>query len=150
MRRKSMENTFAKMKPELRAVYERIHRRELARREVLFKQHPTYLVNEIPIGYGHHVPTLFIRSWLRHRHCFAYRHDGRYRFPAFQFANGVPKAVIARVLELLYPMEGWVVIYWFVATNVWLDEDATPVGVLDTDPHAVLIAASHANDAISD
>jgi hypothetical protein len=96
------------------------------------------------------VPTNFIRCWLRHRLLFAFRHAGRYRFPAFQFANGVPKAVIGRVIGLIYPMDGWVVMYWFAAANGWLDEGASPVSVLDTDPNAVLIAASHANDLISD
>ena len=120
MGRKSLESAFAGMSPELRAVYERIYRRELACREELFKQYPTYLVNEIPSGYGHNVPTLFVRSWLRQRCCFAYRHGGHYRFPTFQFANGVPKGVIARVLGLLYPMAGWDVMYWFTAANAWL------------------------------
>jgi len=138
------------MSPELRAAYERMHRRELAYREELFKLYPSYLVNEIPDAYGNRVPTTFIRCWLRHRHCFAYVHDGRYRFPTFQFANGVPKAAIARVIALLYPMDGWVVMFWFAAANGWLDEGVSPLSVLDTDPEAVLVAASHANDLISD
>lgn len=150
MRRKSLESVFAGMSPELRAVYDRMHRRELACREELFKQYPTFLVNEIPDAYGNRVPTTFIRCWLRHRLLFAFRHAGRYRFPAFQFANGTPKAVIGKVIGLIYPMDGWVVMYWFAAANGWLDEGASPVSVLDTDPDAVLIAASHANDEISD
>jgi hypothetical protein len=146
----AVEVALAAMSPALRAVYERMYRRELAYREELFKRYPSYLVNEIPSGYGHNVPTLFVRFWLRERHCFAYRHDGRYRFPTFQFANGLPKPVVARVIRLLHPMDGWVVMYWFAAANAWLDEGASPVSVVDTDQEAVLVAASHANDLTSD
>jgi hypothetical protein len=138
------------MNPDLRAVYLRMYRRELAYREELFKRYPTFLVNEIPSGYGHSVPTLFTRCWIRERCCFAYRHDGHYRFPTFQFANGVPKAAVARVLGLPKPMAGWAVMYWFAAANAWLEEGVSPVSVLDTDSEAVLVAASHANDQISD
>jgi len=48
MRQKSKESVFAGMSPELRAVYDRMYRRELACREDLFKLYPTFLVNEIP------------------------------------------------------------------------------------------------------
>src|SRR5262245_28192181 len=130
----AVEATLAGMGPELRAAYERIYRRELEYREELFRQYPTFLVNEIPSGYGHSVPTMFIRCWIRERQCFAYRHNGRYRFPAFQFANGIPKAAIRRVIPLLCPMDGWVMMYWFAAANGWLDEGATPLSVLDSDP----------------
>lgn len=141
---------MAGMSPELRAVYLRMYRRELAYRQELFRRYPTFLVNEIPSGYGHSVPTSFVRFWLRQRQCFAYRHDGRYRCPTFQFANGAPKAIVARVIALLCPMDGWVVMYWFAAANAWLDEGVSPMSVLDSHPEAVLIAASHANDLISD
>jgi len=146
----SVEIDLAEMSPELRAIYERMCRRELAYREELFKRYPTYLVNEIPDACGNGLPTMFIRSWILERSCFAYRHDGRFRFPTFQFANGVPKAAIARVIALLSPMDGWGVMYWFAAANAWLDEGALPMSVLDTDPEAVLVAASHANDLTSD
>jgi hypothetical protein len=150
LEQQSVEAGVAEMSPELRAVYEGMHRRELAYRDELFKRYSTYLVNEIPDASGNRAPTTLVRRWLCHRDCFAYWHDGRYRFPTFQFANGLPKAAIARVIALLYPMDGWVVMYWFAAANAWLDEDAQPVSVLDTDPEAVLVAASHANDLISD
>lgn len=39
--------------------------------------------------------------------------------------------------------------FWFVGANGWLDDDA-PVDLLDRDPEAVVEAASHANDMISD
>jgi hypothetical protein len=47
-------------------------------------------------------------------------------------------------------MDGWVVMFWFAAANGWQDEGAQPMSVLDTDPEAVLVAASHANDLTSD
>jgi hypothetical protein len=36
------------------------------------------------------------------------------------------------------------------ATNGWLEEGVSPMSELDTDPEAVLVAASHANDRMSD
>jgi hypothetical protein len=147
---KSVEASFAEMSPELRAVYLRMYRQELAYRRELFAGYPTFLINEIPDAYGNRLPASKIRRWIRERQCFAYRHQGRFRFPAFQFVNGGPKAVVARVIGLLYPMDGWVVMYWFAAANSWLKEGTSPVSVLDTDPDAVLAAASHANDLISD
>src|SRR5262245_37118487 len=119
---KSVEAALAEMSPELRAVHVQMYRQELAYREELFKRYPTFLMNEIPSGYGHNVPALFIRCWIRERECFAYRHNGRYRFPRFQFANGVPKLAIRQVIRLLSPMDGWVAMYWFSAANAWLDE----------------------------
>lgn len=144
------EPSFAYMSPELRAVYERMHAREMTFRQELFERHQTYLVNEVPDPNGSTAPTSLIRQWLREQRCFAYCHAGRYRFPTFQFDRGVPKPVIRRVIGLLYPLDGWVVMYWFVAANAWLDEDASPLSMLDSDPHEVLVAASHANDLISD
>jgi hypothetical protein len=146
----SFEASWAEMSPELRAVYERMYGRELAYRDELFWRYQTFLVNEIPDAYGNSVPTAYVRCWIRQRRCFAYWHGGRYRFPTFQFANGVPKTVIARVIGFLYPLDGWIVMYWFAAANAWLDEGVSPVSVLDTNTEAILIAASHANDLISD
>lgn len=146
----SAEAALAAMSPALRAVYERMYRRELSYRGELFSRYSTFLVNEIPDAYGNRVPTTYVRCWIRKRRCFAYWHDGRYRFPTFQFANGAPKAVIARVISLLHPLDGWVAMYWFAAANAWLDEHVSPVSVLDTNAEALLGAASHANDLICD
>ena len=124
---------FADLNPDLRAVYERLHRRELAYRDELFGRYPTFLLNEIADACGSKVPTASIRRWIRDRRCFAYRHERRFRFPAFQFANGTPKPVVARVIGLLSPLEGWVVMYWFVAGNARLNDEVSPVAILDTD-----------------
>jgi hypothetical protein len=94
----SIEASFADMSPELRAAYERMHAREMTFRQELFERHPTHLVNEIPGPAGKPVPASLVRHWLRKQDCFAYCHAGRYRFPAYQFANGVPKPLIRRII----------------------------------------------------
>jgi hypothetical protein len=144
------EASIADMSAELRAVYERMHAREMTFRQELFERYPTYLVNEVPDRSGNTTSTSLVRKWLRERRCFAYCHAGRYRFPTYQFDRGAPKPVIRRVIGLLYPLDGWVVMYWFVSANAWLDAGASPLTMLDSDPQAVLVAASHANDLTSD
>lgn len=47
---------------------------------------------------------------------------GQERFPAFQFKDGRPLAVIADVLRALPDsMSAWETAFWFVSTNGWLD-----------------------------
>lgn len=150
MRRQTLQDRYAGMNRELRTEYARIYRRELAFRRELFRHYPTFLVDEIPTGYGNSLPTRFVRFWLRERKIFAFRHRGRFRFPTFQFANGVPKPVIGRVIQLLRPLDGWVVMYWFAAANAWLPDGQSPASVLDSSSAAVIEAASHAYDLISD
>jgi hypothetical protein len=150
MRRQGLQDTYAGLSRDLRTEYARMYRRELAYRRELFRRFPTFLVNGIPTGYGHSVPTLFVRFWLRERSIFAFRHRGRFCFPTFQFANGVPKAAVGRVIQLIGPLDGWVAMYWFAAANAWLDNGASPVSMLDLHPDAVIKAAAHANDLMSD
>jgi hypothetical protein len=46
--------------------------------------------------------------------------------------------------------ENWLVLYWFVGANAWLDPDGTPSSVMDSNEEAVIEAAIHAHDRISD
>ena len=52
-------------------------------------------------------------------------------YPAFQFQDGKPRAVIAELLKIL---EGartpWEIAQWFIASNSWLDGDS-PADLLD-------------------
>lgn len=90
-----------------------------------------------------------VRRWLRERQIFAFIHRRHFWFPAFEFAVGEPKPVLQEILNLIRPLHGWEAMFWFVGANGWLEGDA-PVDVLDVDPVAVVLAASHANDMISD
>jgi len=104
-----------------------------------------------------------VRRWRLEGRIFAVRHQGEDRFPAFQFENGMPKSVIAKILEHLSPTDPaarsnpareppyseWATAFWFAAANSWL-EDEVPVELIDLDPMAVVTAASHARDKISD
>lgn len=133
----------------LKAVYERMFRRELAYREQLFNRFPAFLVNGIPDSRGRRIRSGIVRGWLHERRIFAFHHRHHYHFPAFQFARGEPKAIIGRALALVRPLDGWHAMFWFVGANGWL-EAGSPVEMLDIDPSGVLEAASHSNDEISD
>lgn len=66
---------------------------------------------------------------------------GRELYPAFQFADGRPRPIIAEILETLpNGMTPWQVAFWFVAGNGWLG-GASPAESLD-DRKAVLAAAA--------
>lgn len=140
---------FAGLDRRLKAVYERMYRRELADREKIFNRFPAFLVNGIADSRGRSIRSEVVRGWLRERRVFAFQHRRHYHFPAFQFAAGEQKPIIAQSLSLVQPLDGWHAMYWFVGANGWL-EAGSPVELLDLDPEAVLEAARHANDEMSD
>jgi len=84
--------------------------------------------------------------WKSVRKIFGVRTGRREVYPAFQFREGQPRAVIGHVLEAL-PSEIslWQTAFWFVAPNGWLD-GAAPVERLD-DEASVREAAVHEGEA---
>ncbi len=84
--------------------------------------------------------------WKSVRKIFGVRTGRREVYPAFQFREGQPRAVIGHVLEAL-PSEisPWQTAFWFVAPNGWLDGVA-PVERLD-DEASVREAAAHEGEA---
>jgi hypothetical protein len=65
----------------------------------------------------------------------------------------MPKPIVGRLLNLLHLVrreDNWFCLYWFVGANAWLEGDASPFAVMDSDEDAVTEAALHANDQISD
>lgn len=70
-----------------------------------------------------------IRAWRRRGLIFGARYKGRDYFPAFQFRLGEPKPIVQQFLDLDKPSDDWHAMFWFVGTNVWLDEDASPYEV---------------------
>ena len=78
--------------------------------------------------------------WKRERKLFAVRHRGADLYPAFQFEDGSPRAVIKKVLAALpKDMSGWQVAMWFASGNGWLDGDAPQEHLVE--PDAVIDAA---------
>lgn len=60
--------------------------------------------------------------WKAEKKVFSVQLRGRELFPAFQFVDGKPLAVIAKVLQALpRQMTPWQVAFWFVSSNPWLD-----------------------------
>ena len=81
--------------------------------------------------------------WKREGKLFAVRHEGREYFPGFQLSpDGRPREVIERVLEALGEPRGWQTALWFTSANGYLDA-RRPVDLLDSEPDAVVEAASH-------
>jgi hypothetical protein len=79
-------------------------------------------------------------NWKKEGRVFAIPYKGTDRFPAFQFAEGRPRAAIRPVLSALpATMTPWQIAFWFASGNGWLD-DAAPEDRLD-DVEAVVAAA---------
>ena len=78
--------------------------------------------------------------WKREGKLFAVRLRGADLYPAFQFEDGSPRAVIKKVLAALQKdMSGWQVAMWFASGNGWLDGDPPQERLLE--PNAVIDAA---------
>jgi hypothetical protein len=135
--------------PRVLAVYERMYARELACRERVLERYPALRVNQIADRRHRRIGATLVRRWLRERQIFAFIHQRHYWFPAFQFAAGEPKPVVYEVLHRIQPVNGWQAMFWFAGANGWLEASA-PVDLIDRDPVAVVLAAAHANDLMSD
>lgn len=86
-------------------------------------------------------PHVTTGRWLGSRAVFAIDTPEGRRFPAFQFIDGRPKPLIARVLRALGDhLQGWEVLGWFTGSNGYLD-GARPIDLVDDDPDAVAFAA---------
>jgi hypothetical protein len=84
--------------------------------------------------------------WKRERQVFSVPHGGEDLFPAFQFRDGRPRPVIARILAALPDMSPWQTALWFASGTGWLG-DRAPVECLD-DADAVVAAAERQRDIV--
>jgi hypothetical protein len=148
---------------ELKAVYERIFARELLARDELCATYPMFTEAALVAMNKATGSSEAIRRWRREGRIFGVRYQGEDRYPAFQFENGMPKSVIANILEHLSPTDPaaqsnpdleppyseWATAFWFAAANGWL-EGEVPIELIDVEPFAVVTAASHAREKISD
>jgi hypothetical protein len=148
-RQRLLKERLTGLDPKVLAVYERMHARELEYREQVFELYPAIRVNKVPDRDHGSVCTNVVRRWLRERRIFAFIHRRHFWFPAFEFSGGEPKPVVRDILLLIQPVHGWEAMFWFVGTNGWLESGA-PVDHMDRDPATVVLAASHANDVMSD
>jgi hypothetical protein len=79
--------------------------------------------------------------WKAQGRIFAVPYGGNDLYPAFQFKDGEPRPVIARVLERFGDkLSPWQTAFWFGAESGWLD-GRKPVDLIDSDPDAVAAAA---------
>lgn len=83
---------------------------------------------------------------------FGARYKDRDYFPAFQFRDGHPKPIVGRIVSVhhLVRREKLVPVLLARRRHAWLDADATPSSAMDSNEEAVIEAAEHANDRISD
>ena len=138
---------------EIQKVFDRWAAREMQTRGTLVHREPMFTANSVPGPIDRPVPATLIRRWRSRRAIFGVRYRRRDYFPAFQFVNGAPKPIVGKLLNLLHPVrrkDNRSCLYWFVGANAWLEGEASPLAVMDTDEVAVTEAAAHANDRISD
>lgn len=136
--------------PEIRKVFDRWAAREQVARGTVVFTVPMFAANSVPGPGNRPLSASLIRAWRRQRLLLGARYKGRDYFPAFQFENAQPKPIMAEVLRLLAPADNWQTMFWFYAANAWVGEDQQPFTALDSHPEAVIEAARHANDVISD
>lgn len=86
-------------------------------------------------------------NWKKRRRVFAVPHPDRALrerdvYPAFQFEDGKPLAVVQQVLDAFGGRKSpWKLALWFTSANGWLPDSARPVDLLTQDPAAVAEAA---------
>jgi hypothetical protein len=139
--------------PRIREVFARWAAREMQLREKLVHEEPMFTANSVPGPRDRPVASSEIRRLRRQRIIFGVRFKRRDYFPAFQFRQGEPKPIVGRLLHILRIArreDDWFALYWFVGANGWLDPDETPSSVMDSNEEAVIEAAIHAHDRISD
>lgn len=148
---------------ELKAVYERIFAREHLARNELCAKYPMLTEAAVVAISGATGSPNVVQRWRLEGRIFGVRYQDEDRYLAFQFENGMPKGIIAKILEYLSPTNPvarsnpdleppyseWATAFWFAGANAWLEGKA-PVELIDSDPSAILTAASHARDKISD
>ena len=82
--------------------------------------------------------------WKAEGKTFSTPWRGQEVYPAFQFKDGRPLAVIARILSALPDaMSAWETAFWFVSTNSWLD-DTAPFKRLHQPERVVAVAVHEA------
>lgn len=91
-------------------------------------------------GHGGLNPSQTASAWKRQDRVFSVPFRNRQLYPAFEFAEGLPRPIIKKILSALpADMTAWQTAFWFVTGNGWLD-GVVPKDALD-DENGVLEAA---------
>lgn len=79
--------------------------------------------------------------WVGEKKIFAVRNRGQQLFPRFQFQDGLPLPVIAKVIKI-FPehASGWDLAYFFTTTNPYI-EGRKPIDLLKSNPDRVVSLA---------
>lgn len=86
-------------------------------------------------------PHVSTGRWLARGEVFAIETPQGRLFPGFQFHDGRPRPVMARVLRALDgSLHGWEILGWCIGSNGYLDGQR-PVDLLESDPDTVVFAA---------
>lgn len=84
-----------------------------------------------------------VSRWVKEGRVFAVDAPGGRKFPGFQFSDGEPRPIIARVLAALgAELRGWEILTWFTGPSGYL-EGHRPVDLLTAAPDEVVAAAAY-------
>ena len=79
--------------------------------------------------------------WLREGRIFSVRFAGEQRFPRFEFQNGAPIPVIAKVIKIFATdATGWSLAFFFANPNPYIG-GRKPIELIQTDPDRVVSLA---------
>jgi hypothetical protein len=91
--------------------------------------------------------SLTASRWKQQGRIFSVPSRGSELYPAFQFREGQPHPMVAKILrELPKQMSPWQIAFWFISSNSWL-RGAAPADRLDDD-EAVVKAAHRESEPI--
>jgi hypothetical protein len=124
----------------------------LAWRQAFMRNVPTWSAEEVAQKGGHQAKNTSAAAWrlVKDGKIFAVICGGKLRYPKFQFKQGVPRAIVARILRALGSAStDWDRAFFFAEPNVYLD-DARPMDRLDDqkmEERLVQLANRHAHPA---
>lgn len=122
-----------------------------ARERALFREQvPCYTSRQVAelAGHGATNASATTSRWKKAGRIFGVPWKDGDLYPAFQFEEGRPRGIIARVLAALPArMTPWQTAFWLTSGNSWLD-GATPASMLDAGDAVVAAAEREAESVI--
>lgn len=121
-------------------------------REHFVKSVPCFTAEEIAHEGGHEArnKSATASRWMSQGKIFAVRYGGKLRYPTFQFKNGEPRPIVARVLRALgEDSTGWDYAFFFATPNSYIDNDKPMDRINDKEMEDTLVrlAERHAHPA---
>lgn len=121
-----LDRMLSWLTPDPSGVEESLAFDNLAARRRYLSENPTLTSGQIhrASGLGSHNTSEPASRWKNEGRTFAVRLGRRDLYPAFQFVDGKPHAVLRDVLAALpTDMTAWQKAFWFASGNGWLDGD---------------------------